>query len=225
MKRVICPFHLDTNPSMVIYSEWAHCFVCHAHVLTSELTLPNAFEERVKQDPVDLPRALSRINNLPRADIRGFYLPYDKYGYYILWPNGDYYKRRNYDEAKGRYTSPAGIKKPLFVYPGSAKHLIIVEGELNAMSLHDSVYGEYKICSPGPATDMMRYIKYYLQFKFITIIVDHDAPGVVFGVSLKEMLLKERKRVNLITVKVDYNELYQNGGADLVKSQFEKDMK
>lgn len=219
-KKIICPFHLDTNPSMHVYGEWSHCHVCLAHVRTSELGLDGAPVPR--KDPTNVPKMIQYIRGLPIKSIRGLQLPFDDRGYYIVWPDGSFYKRRNWDD-KTRYIAPAGVNQPIFTYPtNTAKHLLIVEGEINAISIHDVVYGDYKVCSPGPATNFMRYIKYYTQFERITIIADRDAPGVVFGDSLKQHLLKLHKRVNLILLEKDFNQVLQESGEQGVLELFEK---
>lgn len=220
MKKILCPYHNDTVPSMQIYGEFSHCYVCRAHVLTSELDLPESYvTKQIKREPTNVARMIENINKLPNKTIRGIKLPHDEYGYYVVWPSGTYYKRRNYT-GKARYTAPAGVTPPLFVYPGAAKHLIVVEGEINAISLHNVVYGDFKICSPGPASDFMRHIKYFTQFNRITIFCDHDAPGVVFGIQLKNHLLSLGKRVNLNSMVTDFNQLLIDGGEEAVKQRF-----
>ena len=224
MKVILCPFHNDTNPSMRIYGEYSHCFVCSAHVLTSELNLPE-YKPRTppRKEPTNIAERIQYISKLPKQNIRGFNLAYDDLGYYLVWPSGNYYKRRNFT-GKARYTAPSGVAQPLFVYPGSAKHLVVVEGEMNAMTLHRAVYGDFKVVSPGPASDFLRHVKYYFQFHRITLILDYDAPGIVFGLQVKEYLLKFGKHVNLILVDKDYNQILQDSGEEAVREAFERDM-
>lgn len=223
VRTILCPFHFDTNPSMRIYSKYSHCFVCNAHVLTSELDLPEHARIIPKSDPTNVYERIKHIKTLPTKLIRGFNLHTDAHGYYIVWPNETYYKRRNYF-SKNRYTAPSGVKPPMFSYNDSSKHLVVIEGELNAMSVQLSSYGSYKIVSPGPASDFMRHIKYYQPYKRITLIVDHDAAGIIFGCQLKDLLLKSSKYVNLVTCPVDYNQILQDSGEEAVREQFEKDM-
>lgn len=221
-RRALCPQHNDTTPSMVIYGNWAHCMVCQAHILTSELNLPGSFTDYPRREPTDVKKQLERVNKLPLVKTRGLLLPTDSLGYYIVWPNGDFYKRRNFEDTKARYTGPAGIKPPLFVYPGKADHLVVVEGELNAMSLHQIVFGEYRVCSPGSATEMTRHIKYYLQFKRVSIFVDNDPPGIVYGLMLKDLLLSKGKHVTIELMDKDFNDILQQEGEDAVRKRFER---
>lgn len=222
-KKIICPSHNDTVPSMHIYEDFGFCFVCHVSIPVSELNLPGNFEQRPRQDPTNIPKMIERIKSLPTAFTRGFYFPYDDRGFYIVWPGENYYKRRNNSQNTNRYVSPSGAVKPLFVYPGNSRQLVIIEGELNAMSLNSCLFGEFKICSPGPASDLMRYIKYYSQFDNIRIYVDYDGPGVVFGSTLKDMLLKQHKRVILVAMTRDFNDILCKDGEDAVRKRFEEE--
>lgn len=222
MRVVLCPYHNDTRPSMRIYGTWSHCFSCNAHVLTEELDLPEHAKLIPKKEPTDIKTMLRHISCLPTKEIRGFNLHYDQFGYFIVWPTGNYYKRRNFS-SNVRYTAPSGVKPPMFIYPGASKHLIVVEGEMNVMTLHRAIWsGDYKLVSPGPASNFMRFIKYYSHYERITLILDHDAAGVVFGCQLKEVLLKEGKHVRLVTCKEDYNQILQDRGEEAVRVEFEK---
>jgi 5S rRNA maturation endonuclease (ribonuclease M5) len=223
--KIICKFHNDTTPSMHLYGDWGYCFVCHAQVKRSELDLPGNIKEiRAKKNPTNIPETLQYIETLPVQEIRGIKFHFNDRGYFIVWPSKNYYKRRNFDGTDTRYIAPVGVTAPLFVYPGAARHLIIVEGEINAITLHNTVYGEFKICSPGPASNLLRYIKYYLQFSRITIFVDRDAPGVVFGSQLKDVLLKNNINTQLITVEKDFNHVFTEEGEEGVRRLFEESM-
>lgn len=225
MSKILCPYHNDTTPSMQIYGDWSHCFVCKANVKTSELNLPGNIKEiRAKKNPTNIPDRMRYIQSLPIQEIRGINFHFDDRGYYITWPGKNFYKRRNFDGTDNRYVSPVGVPKPLFVYPGSAKHLLIIEGEINAITLHNSLYGDFKICSPGPASDLLRYIKYYLEFNRITIFVDRDAPGVVFGSQLKDLLLKNNKHVQLVALEKDFSDVFMEEGEEKLIELFENEM-
>lgn len=217
MGKILCPVHNDHEPSMHIYGKYAYCFVCHANMLASELNIPEG-RTIPKPEPTNIEERLKYIRTLPTKIIRGLQLPYDNSGYYITWNNAAYYKRRNF-EGRTRYIAPSGVKPPLFVCPGTETHLLVVEGELNALSLFESSYGEYKICSPGPASDFMRHIKYYLGYSKITIIADHDAPGIVFGCQLKELLHKANKQCTLVLMTEDFNRILQDKGEQAVREK------
>lgn len=220
-ERILCPYHDDNEPSMVVYGEWAHCFVCKAHPKASELGLPNIEEIKARKKPDDIKSNLQYIDSLPTKKIRGFDLPYNDFGYYLVWPDRSYYKRRNW-EGKSRYISPRGIQKPLFEYRYAANNLVIVEGEFNAASLQESVKGDFKIVSPGPASELVKYIKLYLPYRKIIIVVDRDAAGVVHGVDLKERLLRHNKHATLVPVVKDYNAIYEEEGQEALKKTFKE---
>lgn len=205
---------------MAVYGEWSYCFVCHARVLTSELKLPRSAQEiREVRHPDNVPENVEYIEGLPKKIIRGLDLHYDDDGYYVLWPNKNYWKLRFW-EGKSRYLSPRGVKKPLFVYPGNSDLLVVVEGELNAVTLQMCEYGEAKIVSPGSATELVKYINYYLKFKRILIITDKDNPGVVYGLDLKERLLSHNKRVELHLVEKDFNDVFTEEGEEAVCREY-----
>lgn len=209
---------------MHVYGKYSHCHVCSAHVLTSELNTTEAIVDSVfKAEPTNIASMIKYIESLTIKTVRGLQLHTSERGYYVVWPNRDYYKLRlNFGST--RYIGPSGVRPPLFTYPGSSKHLVIVEGEINCISLHNCVYGEFKLCSPGSASNMMQFIKYYLQFDVITIIADKDASGVVFGSALKEHLLKSGKKTNLIVLEKDFNDVLVQDGEEAVKQLFEKEM-
>jgi hypothetical protein len=218
--KVLCPIHNDHEPSMTVYGKWAHCHVCKANILASELNLP---ENRSipRPEPTNVPERIKYIKSLPTKMIRGLQLPYDNSGFYLVWPQENYYKRRNY-EGKVRYIGPSGVKAPLLVCPGTASHLIVVEGELNALSLYGAAWGEYKIVSPGSAAEFLRHVKYYLGYSKITIIADYDAAGLVHGCQLKDLLLKSGKRVNLELMRKDFNQILQDENEEAVRATFER---
>lgn len=209
---------------MRIYSKYSHCFVCNAHILTDELDLPEHAKIIPKKEPTNVVAMIKHIKTLPTQIIRGFKLHYDERGFYVVWPDENYYKRRNF-EGRVRYTAPSGVKPPIFACNGFAKHLVVVEGELNCMSAYKASWSDYKLVSPGPASDFMRHIKYYQYYQKITLILDHDAAGIVFGCQLKEVLLKSGKHCNLVTVKQDFNETLTKHGEEVVREDFERLMR
>lgn len=222
-KKILCPYHQDNTPSLHIYGEWAHCYVCQAHCLTSELNLPEYLAPTIRPEPTNVKERLKYIQGLPTKMIRGLQLPYDNSGYYVVYPVSEYYKRRNW-EGKTRYIGPSGVKAPLYVCPGTASHLIICEGELNALSLYQALWGDYKIVSPGSASEMMRHIKSYLLYNKITIIADWDAAGAVHAGALRDHLLKARKTCRLILMTDDFNSILEKHGEEEVRARFEREI-
>lgn len=213
MSKILCPYHEDTNPSMHVYEKYAHCFVCGARMA---ITKSGDIKDRalVRED---IAKSLLNILLLPKTTIRGLELYSDRDGYYLLWPRGNYYKKRLW-KGKSRYIGPKGHTPPLMSFDIPYQdRLVIVEGELNAMSLN--LCGiKAVICSPGSATNLMRYIKDYLRYSEVCVIVDYDEPGVANGALLRDELLKHGKRVQLIAMEDrDLNDILQEEGKEGVR--------
>lgn len=222
MAKILCPYHEDTVPSMEVYEEYSHCYVCSAHIKNSELGVEDV--KQTKKPKENIKESIQRIQNLPVKWLRGVRLPFDDTGAYIVWQSRDYYKKRNF-KGEPRYTAPTGARQPLFIYPGTKKHLVVIEGELNAMTVNQYCPGSYTICSPGGATGFSKFIDKYLEYDKITLVLDHDPAGIVYGAEMKELLLKSHKYVKLITVDIDYNDLFIQGGAEAVFNKFREDIK
>ena len=217
--KILCQWHDDSTPSMEVYSDWAYCFVCGTSVRTESLHLP-ADQIQSARKPADLEANLAYIQQLPKKAIRGLNLPYDSSGYYIVWPDGKFYVKRTWT-GEARYISPRGIPRPLFTSGKKNDTIVIVEGELNAASLKESI-GEVgvDVVSPGSAPNLSKFLDRYLAYKTIIIISDRDAVGVVYGLDLKEKLTKANKKVIYHAVKKDFNEILQTQGKEAVQEEF-----
>lgn len=203
---------------MEIYDDGGYCFAC------GWVDKSLADIEAPKREPENLKDTLDYIRKLPRKQVRGLLLPYDETGFYVVWPDNSFYKKRIYND-KTRYLAPKGHRPPLFKYPSQSKTLVLLEGELNCMSLHLALPGpEIAIASPGSASEFARHFENYLLFHDIFAIVDRDPAGISSGIELKTKLLKRGKRVELIAVNPDYNEVLQTEGATGVLKQFKKDL-
>ncbi len=220
---VNCPLHDDRVASMKIYGDIAWCFVCHMSIPTTELNIIES--PRLKQEPTNVPERIKHIKALPKKYIRGFDLHCEEDGsFYIVWPGENYYKKRT-NNPKTRYIGPAGVKAPLLAFPGRSNHLIVVEGELNAMSLYEAIYGDYTVVSPGSAGEFMRHIALYKAYNKVTLILDNDAAGLVHGYQVKEVLLKSRVNTTIVLMNKDFNQILQDGGEDAVRAKFEEAIK
>lgn len=220
--KIHCPSHADTNPSMHVYADRAFCFVCGYNCSSDEVTTA---EERVtiKHEKSDIIQDILHISALPVKLIRGLMLPYDSSGYYVIWPDKKYYKKRLWDNTS-RYVSPRGFSPPLYTFNGSCKRrvLILVEGELNCISLAKSIGTSDTIASPGSAGNFSKYLDYYLTYDCIVAIFDKDAAGLTAGIRLKEELVFRKPTMNLklIPIERDYNDVLQQEGPEKVKSLF-----
>lgn len=219
--KVHCPAHEDDSPSMHLYEDKAWCFVCNYSCPVEDI-VPGY--EPTKKEPEDVRTKIEFIRKLPNRPVRGLRLHQDNEGFYILWPSLSYYKKRLFSGKPTRYLGPRGIRAPLFTFEvPDSKSLILVEGELNAISLRVA-YPNHKvvIASPGSCAEFSRHYKEYLNFQYICIIVDYDNPGVGHGLALKQRLLKDKKNVELIAMSPDYNDILQSSGVDGVQKEAEK---
>lgn len=225
MANINCPVHDDRTASMTVYGPVAYCHVCRMSIPTSELNLPGNILNKPKLKPTNVVERIKYIKSLPLEKIRGLDLHTAANGFYILWPNNNYYKKRT-NVGKSRYIGPAGVKAPLFVMPpGQKNHLVVIEGELNCMSLYEAAFGDYTFCSPGSAAEFIRHIPIYKMYKRVTLILDKDAAGIVHGSQTKDILLKSSVDARLVLVSMDYNEVLQKYGVDGVREHFEREIR
>jgi CHC2 zinc finger len=88
--RILCPHHEERTPSCMVYpSGWAHCFGCGANFQHGKVETAGELEP-----PEDLTISLAAIKGLPLKPVRGLELPADDRSFYIVWDDGQYYKRR-----------------------------------------------------------------------------------------------------------------------------------
>lgn len=233
-QKVNCPWHDDNTASCHIYEDSFFCFGCGATGTLDKLagkapTFKNAF--KLKGKPENLEESLSRIAALPTKEIRGLNLPYDTRGYYIVYPNAEYYVLRRWEaQDANKYVGPLGHRKPMYGRNSvDCPHLILVEGQINAASIRASgikLFGSYQcaVSSPGAATDFLKpmVLEYCLQYQKICIIVDKDAAGVAAGLQLRDKLVKAGKAVVLYPVERDFNQVLCENGASAVKEEISK---
>jgi len=212
MQRIFCPKHKERTPSVVIYDTHAYCYGGCGRIELSDLgsvyqqsspTLP----------PVDLIADIERINSLPRASIRGLSLPVDGDSYYIVWPEGTYYKRRKFFAEDGsKYLCPRGHKKPLLIAhnPKGADTLAITEGEINSLSLA-TLNPSFAICSPGGVGDFKESLTNSLHFARYLLILDKDRAGLEAAIRTRELLIKKTPYVEVFLMEKDCNQLLQEG--------------
>lgn len=220
--KVHCPFHEDNTESLTIYEDHLHCYGCGKHGPLSLIsdtmlsTLPPNKKIVTNGAPENVGKSVARIHALPTKEIRGLTLHYDEAGYYILWPNAQYYKKRLWGVEKGnKYRCPFGVSKPPFIaFKGITDTVIIVEGELNASTLHKYHTTGHAIISAGSCSELTKYMSTYLQYKRFIVIVDKDAPGVVGAIALRELLLKHTKYVTIHSMEIDFNDLLVKHGKE-----------
>ena len=173
--KILCPKHEEETPSCTVYDDGSgFCFGCNTYFAKLDEPAP------VKIEPEDLSATFAYIKTLPIIDHRGLQFPYDNTGYYITWPNDAYYKKRKWEtiESGPKYKGAKGITKPWFNYnEGSSSPIcVIVEGEVNAMSLHKAC-PDLPIYCPGGASNFTdsqakRLLPILQMYAQIEIVVD-----------------------------------------------------
>lgn len=221
VKKILCPSHEEANPSCALYSDGSGwCFTCQKYF--KDLAEP----VEVKKLPENVQERITYIDSLPTQVIRGLELPFDNIGYYIVWPTGDYYKCRRWltDDAKGKYINPSGVKQPWLVcrISDTSKSLVIVEGELNALSLAQVYSGD--VMSPGGVSQFSLKgfgfsLTHFKKYETINIIADNQPVGAQALLKLKkEFAAFIHPNVRLHLVDTDFNEQLVEYG----KEEFQK---
>lgn len=212
MQRYFCPRHNESTPSCVVYEDYAYCYGGCGRIELSELG-PEV-RASPKPPPEDLASTLAYIGGLPRALVRGLHLPVSGDSYFVVWPSGDYYKRRKFLPGEGsKYLCPKGHSKPLFVAQNGKEVLTLVEGEINALSLAE-VGLRGAIASPGGVGDfgerLEKHSAFLSQFSRFRLVLDADKPGLDAAVATKKLLLKHTAYVSIVLMPTDANDLLVN---------------
>lgn len=230
--KINCPFHKeilgkhDSTASCHIYPETDtyYCFGCGATGKIKDLPGEHKLSllETVKKPKEDLERSFKRIHNLPVRKVRGLDLHTDSLGYYIIWPEDKYYKKRLYKPGVGgKYLSPTGHKKPLFYASrNNTDRLIIVEGEINALSIAE-VVKDWSICSPGSAADFYstntkKYMKEFEKYQEILVIADDDPAGDEAARKLLKLLREVCFCVRGQLMSIDANQILVAEGEEVL---------
>ncbi len=224
--RILCPFHEESTPSCVIYpDETFKCYGCGENGNISKL--PGSEYIQVPKGGItpniDLEAEIEAIRKLPIANVRGLNLPVDATGYYIVWQGGIYYKKRFYDDSGSRYLNPKGISQPLLVVeprPVCEKQgLVVVEGELNALSLKEALMPtSWEIVSPGAASNFgEKHLTFYKEYSRVKIFVDQDAAGAIAAIELKSRLVQHIPTVDVFLLERDFNDRLVKDGKEKLK--------
>ncbi len=224
--KMLCPSHEEDTPSCAVYEDgtgW--CFGCNMHF--AKLDDPKPVEPVI---PEDLNEKIKYIRSLDKIQYRGLDLPSDKEGYYVLWPRDEYYKLRRWDATMGdlpKYRGARGIKKPWFCFnpdawiSGKKSLAVVVEGEINAMSLNVA-YPDLPVFCPGGAgnfTDATsnKMLPILTNYDEICIIVDEDMAGVNAAIKLKGLLQPNCRNVVIELMEQDVNSILVNKGVQGIK--------
>lgn len=230
-KKYHCPHHEEKTPSAVAYANSYFSFCCGRFGPLSELGLSPS--DRVEITYVeDIAASVDRIKNLPKQEIRGFALHADDLGYYLLWADSTYYKRRVYGaDATNKYRGPSGHKKPPFYaqIDGNYRDLALVEGEFNAMSLA-LLEPPMTVISPGGAGDFYssrgsRGLEAYASgfVGVIHVVVDADAAGAQAAIETKAKLITLGcPDVRIHLMEKDFNDILVQDGKEALRDECKK---
>lgn len=221
--KILCTSsaHQDSTPSMEVYPDGhAYCFSCGYYVpaVGPEIELPTA------RAPEDLRESLGLIQALPRASHRGLpELPTSRDGFYIVWPDNSYYKLRKFKDDP-RYLAPRGHAQPLLGWNGDSGIAIIVEGELNALSLASQT--DYTVISPGGASgfDTLRedLLEACASYDKILVWTDRDPAGIKALWRTVPYLLDVCPDVRYITTEEDANNILVSQGGQALRDCVER---
>lgn len=226
--RVLCPRHEERTPSCVVYSDGKYyCFSCGASGKNVDIGFDNVrFTPKAKED---ISKTRAYIDDLPLKPIRGLMLPADDKFYYVVYPGSDFYKKRrlsNETDNASKYVSPVGHHPPLWVSgDGTHPFLCVVEGEINAASLHACATG-VDIVSPGACTNfnlakLKPVLTWLPRYKRILLFVDNDKAGISAAIKLNAELVPVNPRVYIQPMKADFNEILVKHGKEAVKETME----
>lgn len=225
-RRYLCTRHRESTPSVVVYADHGWCFGCAQKIPLDEigLTQEDAYREAEYQE--DLHATLATIDSLPKQKIRGFQLPFNSRGYYLVYPCRTYYKFRLVGAEKGsKYRGPSGHKKPYFeVVKGQYPNLALVEGEFNALSLA-AIEAPLDVISPGGAGDFYskgadNYLRQVMHYETIYLVVDNDAAGAQAAIEAKAKLMAlGHSDVQIKLVSKDFNDVYTEGGREALRQE------
>jgi len=201
----------------VIYADGsAYCYGCSLYI--KNFTKPR--DNKIEVIPEDINARISYIRSLPSTSHRGLIFPFDNTGYYIIWPNDIYFKCRRWidDPVYGKYINPKNVTQPWFIIRKKSKKLMIVEGEINALSLN-TLNLPIDIMSPGSAGQFNVSkcgfdLKEFSNYNQIVMITDWDKAGVTGALKLKSQILPHNPDIKIKLVYQDYNQILTNHGQE-----------
>ena len=219
-RRILCRFHEDRTPSMYLYPDGGYCFVCQKRATLEELALPGGAPVE-EQEPEDLAPALEYIDSLPLKPWRGLQVPMDGDSAYLVWPDRTYFKRRLLNNEKVRYLGPTGHSAPWFWVKDYGHALVVIEGEINALSVHTAC-PHLAVASPGASSKFSRKsaqnsLTKVCNFDTVLIVADADAAGAKAVIDLYGEIAGRVPTVRTLLMPTDANDLLVNRGADEVK--------
>lgn len=226
--RIICLFHAEDSPSLVRLKDGWRCYGACQRTYTHEEVekASGSSVDYVKPDAdrEDLTESFEYINSLPVADVRGLKLRTSKQGYYIVWPNNEYYKYRLFNPTGPKYIGPKGIKPPLFLpHVGQSRHLMVSEGEINCLSLVQA-FPDYDHCSPGSASmfnskELEKNLTKFVAYDTVTVVLDNDPAGIKALIETKSTFLYKIPFAKYLLLNDDPNEVLVSHGKNELRQR------
>lgn len=226
MERILCPYHEEATPSMVIYDDGGYCFGCGKWATNEELGRQDAEGKKVIEEKEDIQQTISYISQLGKRELRGLVFPCDGTGIFLVWPEGQYYKRRRLEGTiANKYTCPKGHKQPLLNFNKGKSIKLIVEGEINALSIKEATQDLYHIICPGGSTSFdRRIVGQVREDNLCLIVVDSDAAGVSAYIKLASLLYEAYPNIIIkkLLMDEDANDILVKHGKEVLKETITK---
>lgn len=226
--KINCPSpeHQDSTPSCGVYDDGsAYCFGCSTYFAKVEGFSPSKQVREVE----NIEERIKYIENLPTVTFRGLEFPHDDRGYYILWPDRNYYKLRLWTSSDSdlRYVSPIGHSAPMFLLKQKerARTITLVEGEINALSLSLAYPTSTIVGLPGANTFFDRAMNarsdYFRHYSKIVVFVDEDPAGFTGAMRFKDLVKPLVPDISIGMLSTDFNDLLMKGGINAIQKQVE----
>ena len=218
--RILCPNpdHKERTASCCVYEDGSgYCFGCSSYF--KNLSKPHLINNTPQIE--DLGSKIKYILGLPKIEHRGLKFHYDNQGYYIIWPDLTYYKLRQW-LGNPKYLGARGHKKPWFILKGTEDNrCIVVEGEINAISLRESGVN-CDLVSPGGVGNffdqqMKSNLTYFNKYAEILVIVDKEDVSVEAAIKFKNLCTNRCLDIKIKLLEDDINDVLVKYGKDKVK--------
>ncbi len=230
-RRIRCLWHNEATASLVqVKGGWKCYGVCQKLYTNEEVKERTGlhFEyEETDDEPEDLTERFRYIKSLPRREHRGLTFPTDERGYFICWPNDDFYKYRVQHPGIGsKYLGPKGRKPPLFWARRENRiALYITEGEINALSVAVALPG-VDVCSPGSASmfnadNLSKYLTLFKGYSNVVVVLDEDAAGTKGLIEAKAFFLYKIPFISFMQLKPDANDILCESGKEALREKLQ----
>lgn len=228
--RIRCPWHNEKTASLVRRKgDWFCYGACHKAYKHEEVEAKVGekidYEYEEGDDArEDLHERFDYISSLPKRDIRGLALHSDFGGYFITWPDNQFYKYRKFT-GEPKYVGPKGHKPPLFwARRRGTEALYIVEGEINALSA--AVVIKDDVCSPGSAScfnpdNLGLHLTQIKQYSKVVVVLDNDKAGRQGLIEARALFLYKIPYAEFMLISPDCNEILSEEGPKALRDRLQ----